>query len=70
MAMSDELTMTQYGERAADWPRRTCGECSSFIGGSDWGLSCAAYYMRIVDSETDASRCPRFHEREVPRVCR
>lgn len=62
--------MTQCGERAADRPKRTCGECSRFLGGEGWGASCAAYYMRDVKRETDAGRCLRFHRGEVPRTCR
>lgn len=45
--------------------KRRCGECKHFLGGSDWGLSCDAYYMRVVAEDTDCTKCIRFKRKTL-----
>ena len=40
---------------------RICGNCTHFLGGGDWGLSCAKSYSNIVNSVCDA--CDLFESK-------
>lgn len=37
-----------------------CGDCANFLGGLDWGLSCKAFYMRVVAEDTVCDICKRY----------
>ena len=56
-------TGTRFPDKQVDGAGPFCGQCSSFIGMSDWNLSCIKR-SGIVHADTDASNCDDFSWRK------